>query len=283
MCQGPSGPRNLQTHPGTKAPEKELVEGLLEGGKEPEAGRFQSQAAVSLPQRLRSQGAWPVRRPTESGSPGRTPRGAALWTVFINQKPTLQSSPDSLSFQERILWELTGAPDLRPLKGQPRGTGRWGSFVPWRNHPELIPSGQATFPQPLPRHEKGEELGQQKGDQRAQAELCDCREIMSPPLCVHGDGDGSWDAHSAAFSGGGIARIPAPLGSTRPQSRPGPGGLRLTDRSPLVLPCLASICYCYLSVLLPGPCRCVPRAQGSLLEAGGYVGSLPISGPDVDS
>lgn len=183
------------------------------------------------------QGAWPVSRPTESGSPGRTPRGAALWTVFINQKPTLQSSPDSSSFQERILWEvsrtqtsshhcfpaqgalclwrpcspdgppqgwgselvwvatqclwgdacgpvwegipsgferpeptcptsvhtqLTGAPDLRPLKGQPRGTGRWGSFVPWRNHPELIPSGQATFPQPLPRHEKGEELGQQK-------------------------------------------------------------------------------------------------------------------------
>lgn len=37
---------------------------------------------------------------------------------------------------------------------------------------------------------------------------------VSPTSCVHRAGDGSQDAHSAAFSGGGTARTPAPLGLT---------------------------------------------------------------------
>ena len=46
--------------------------------------------------------------PTESVSPGGTPRAAALWRFFINKKVTLQgASLCSSSFQELIRWEAS--------------------------------------------------------------------------------------------------------------------------------------------------------------------------------
>lgn len=46
--------------------------------------------------------------PTESVSPGGTPRAAALWRFFINKKVPLQSaSLGSSSFQELTLWEAS--------------------------------------------------------------------------------------------------------------------------------------------------------------------------------
>lgn len=53
-----------------------------------------------------------------------------------------------------------------------------------------------------------------------------------------------------------------------PLGLPEPGGLRLTDLSPLVLPCLASICYCFPSVLLPGPLPLSPQITHTVCPPG---------------
>lgn len=56
------------------------------------------------------------------------------------QEGSLNSPPSTPAHTQ-----LAGLPDPDPLKGQPWGTGLWGSLIPGRKRPGLVPSCGATF------------------------------------------------------------------------------------------------------------------------------------------